>query len=101
KLIGAFAFVLLVAVIQVMKGAYRNVLSNEGGGGLTTFTELAREENEDVGLLSFERLATSNVRINQGFIITNIMNTVPEKVPYQNGLQMLQLFEAGILPRIL
>ena len=102
KLIGAFAFVVLAATIQVMKGAYRTAIGgNSGQAGVKTFTKLADEKNEQGGLLNFTSLAESNVRINQGFIITNIMVTVPDRVPFQNGKQMWQLFEAGVLPRIL
>lgn len=102
KLIGTLCFIILVSIIQVMKGSYRESLGgNDEQAGIEAFAELAQEQNEEKGLLSFDRLASSNVRINQGFIITNILETVPQKVPYQNGKQMLQLFEAGILPRIL
>src|SRR5690606_20328464 len=32
--------------------------------------------------------------------ITNIMITVPDKEPYSNGKQMMQILEAAVLPRI-
>ena len=103
KIAGATAFIVLVALIQVMKGVYRDVLGGEAGkGGLETFAKLAQEQNElDEGLFGFRKLAASNVRINQGFIITNIMITVPNRVPFQNGAQMYEVFEAAILPRII
>ncbi|MEO7766997.1 MAG: hypothetical protein ABIS01_06205 [Ferruginibacter sp.] len=40
------------------------------------------------------------MRINQGFIVTNIMYNVPNRLPYSNGQEMYQVFESAILPRI-
>jgi len=101
KLIGASIFLVLVSVIQVMKGTYREMLSGDGVSGAETFVRLAEEKNEEGGLLNFKTLAGHNVRINQGFIITNIMKTVPARVPFENGAEMMQILEAAILPRIL
>lgn len=101
KLLGLIGFVLMVFTIQVLKGSYRQMLA-ASEGGIAEFAELASEENKvSGGLFSLERLAQHNVRINQGFIITNIMNTVPTKVPFENGRELMLLLEAGIMPRIL
>ena len=61
---------------------------------------LFRSENEEKGVFSFSNLAESNVRINQGFIITNIMATVPAREQYANGTELYALIEAAIMPRI-
>ena len=52
-------------------------------------------------MFDYKKLAASNVRINQGFIVTNIMYTVPEKVPFENGAELMRILEAAFLPRIL
>ena len=102
KLIGAAVFLVMVLLIQVLKGSYRSTIgSNKEEAGVETLARLAEEKNSEKGLLSFESLAQSNVRINQGFIITNIMKTVPAQIPYEDGRQMVKIFEAAILPRIL
>jgi hypothetical protein len=103
KVIGLTVFLLLAITIQLLKGAYRNTIRNDKeSSGLETFVNLAEKQNEkDGGFFSFKSLASSNVRINQGFIITNIMNTVPSKVPFDDGKEMIQILEAAILPRIL
>ena len=89
-------------VIQALKGSYRTATySGAEKTGIETFTKLYEKENENSSMFSFERLAPANVRINQGFIITNIMHTVPGVVPFSNGKEMYEVFEAGILPRIL
>ena len=51
--------------------------------------------------MGFKSLAGSVTRINQGFIITNIMKTVPDIEPFANGKEMYQILEAAIMPRIL
>jgi hypothetical protein len=102
KIIACAAFVFLALVIQLMKSSYRTATgSGSEETGVETFSKLYEEQNEVQGLFSFERLAPSTVRINQGFIITNIMYTVPAMVPFSNGEEMYQLFEAGVLPRFM
>ena len=46
-------------------------------------------------------LAKSNLRINQGYIITYIMQLVPNKVPHAYGAELMQILEAAIFPRVL
>lgn len=102
KLIGLSTFIVFAVVLQVLKGNYRAVTGVEKEkAGVETFAEIYQKENEKKGVFSFENLATSNVRINQGFIITNIMTNVPDKVEHANGSEMYQILEAAILPRIL
>ncbi|MEO5892444.1 MAG: hypothetical protein ABIQ31_19500 [Ferruginibacter sp.] len=102
KLIGCILFIFVAVTIQVMKSSYRTATgSGREEAGVETFSKLYQEENKDKSLFSFESLAPANVRINQGFIITNIMERVPASEPFSNGEEMYQIFEAGILPRIL
>lgn len=101
KVIGASAFIFMALTIQLLKANYRSAIQTPGGGGIETFTNVYETENKDNGLFNFKKLAESNVRINQGFIITNIMTTVPAKEPFSEGKELYQLFEAAILPRIL
>jgi len=102
KLIMSAAFIFLSLTIQLLKSSYR-IATGSGSEetGIETFSKLYEEQNKDKSMFSFESMAPSTVRINQGFIITNIMYNVPAIVPYSNGAEMYQLFEAGILPRIL
>ena len=102
KMIGMLSFISLFFIIQVLKGDYRKVTSFENQqAGVETMAKLYQKENEDKGVFSFENLATSNVRINQGFIITNIMSNVPAKVPFSEGEELYKILEAAILPRII
>lgn len=103
KTIVASCFIILVVIIQQIKGDYRQAAwYGEGGGaGLDAFENIIDARTADNSLFSFERLAQSNVRINQGFIITNIMYNIPERVPFANGEELLQILEAAFLPRII
>lgn len=102
KLVTSIVFVLLVVVLQVLKGGYRSAVgSGREEAGIETFAKLYEKQNENSSMFSVERLAPALVRINQGFILTNIMNTVPNRVPFSNGEEMYQVFEAAIMPRIL
>lgn len=102
KLIGAGAFIFFVLTIQLLKASFREAIGKEGGG-VETFANVYEEanENKEHGLFSFEKIAASNIRINQGFIITNIMITVPDKEPFSEGKEMYRILEAAIMPRIL
>ncbi len=98
KLIGCCIFILLAIIIQELKGDYRK----SGNAGLETLTEDYEIKNRgDNSIFSFSSLAPSVTRINQGFIITNIINTVPDRQPFEHGSEMKIILEAAILPRIL
>lgn len=101
KAMFAIGFAILVLVIQQLKGDYRQATwSGEEGAGLSTFVQ-TYDKSESKGRFSLESIAESNIRINQGFIVTHIMKTVPAKVPYEDGKEMLEILKAAILPRIL
>ena len=102
KLIACTVFVFLALTIQLLKTSYRTATgSGREEAGVETFSKLYEEQNKDKSMFSFESMAPATVRINQGFIITNIMYNVPAIVPFSNGAEMYQVFEAGILPRII
>lgn len=103
KLIACTIFILLAVTIQQLKGGYRESTQKEGeAAGIETLTETYETKNQgDKSIFSFTSLAPSVTRINQGFIITNIIRTVPDREPFSNGEEMKQVLEAAILPRIL
>jgi hypothetical protein len=98
KAVATTGFILLAVVIQQLKAEYRQTLKSEAGN-FNTFENVYPENSGSA--FDFESLAASNVRINQGFILTNIMNTVPEQVPFENGKELMKILEAAFLPRII
>jgi hypothetical protein len=101
---GLFAagFILLAVLIQMVKGDYREATWSQGQeAGIETLQKIVEDKQEKKEFISMEKLGASNVRINQGFIVTNIMNTIPAKQPFANGEQLMQIIEAAVMPRIL
>lgn len=95
-------FVFISVFIQLIKGEYREVTwKNEKEGDIETLGETVQEQVSSQELFSLERLAQSNVRINQGAIITNIMNYIPEKKAFAEGAELVDVLEAAIMPRFL
>lgn len=103
KSAGAAGFILLAVVIQQVKGTYREVAwgGAGAGAGLESFENVVNEKQEDNSLFNKTSLAHSNVRINQGFIVSHIMTTVPRFVDFENGKELYKILEAAFLPRIL
>jgi len=101
KAIAGGLFIFLAILIQQVKGTYRDATAEGQEAGVETFQKVVEEGREANTLFSFKSLAISTVRINQGFIITNIMTQVPAKVPFANGTELGIILEAAILPRIL
>lgn len=102
KIIGLSAFVFMVIVIQILKTSFRSELGRTGREDATeTFARVYEKQSEGGGFLDFSALAQNATRINQGFIITNIMVTVPAIVPFADGEEMWQILEAAVMPRIL
>jgi len=101
KAIFVTGFILLALVIQQLKGDYRQATWKEGeAGNLETFSQ-TYDESKDKGKFSLESIGKSNIRINQGYIVTNIMQNVPARVPFENGAEMMEIIKAAVLPRIL
>jgi len=103
KTIVAAGFLLLTVIIQQVKGDYRKAAwgGADGGGGLEAFQNAVNKNEKNNSLFNVTSLAQSNVRINQGFIVTNIMRNVPKNVPFADGEELMQILEAAFLPRVL
>jgi hypothetical protein len=100
KTLVTVGFIMLAVIIQLLKGSYREIAQTQGGG-VNAFERAYDDRREKKSLFDFENLASNNTRINQGFIITNIMYTVPSRVPFENGKELMKIVEAAFLPRIL
>ncbi|MFT3679155.1 MAG: hypothetical protein QM791_02710 [Ferruginibacter sp.] len=102
KVIISVSFSLLALTIQQLKGDYREATWRSGEeAGVETLGEILERKSEKGDLFSKATLASSNIRINQGFIVTNILRNVPAREPFANGKEMAQILEAAFLPRFL
>jgi hypothetical protein len=91
-----------IFTLQAVKEEYRSKLMEEGQGqNIEKFLSSVDEqliENETAKSSNVERFV---VRINQGWIISSIMNRVPRWIPHAEGETVLVAFKASILPRVL
>jgi len=102
KLILSIGFIFFSVIIQLTKGDYRIALGEKGQEtGLQTFAKAYEESQGQASWIDLNSLAKNNLRINQGYIITNIMRTVPATVPFANGSELRIILESAILPRVL
>jgi hypothetical protein len=102
KAILATAFIIFAILVQGLKKDYRAATWEEGQStGLETLSNVYEENQTQGGLLNYKSLEQDIVRINQGYIVSNIMKTVPAVVPYSNGDELMQILTAAILPRII
>jgi hypothetical protein len=98
----AFLFILLSLAIQQLKGNYREATWQRGeDAGFESLNKAYKQTEASNAFFSSNSLATSNLRFNQGYIISYIMKNVPNKVPYANGGELYRILEAAILPRVL
>jgi len=102
KAFSTIVFIIFAILLQEIKKDYRNATWQEGQAtGIETFSNVYNENQAKEGFLNTSNLELQIVRINQGFIITNIMRTVPLTVPYSNGEELKLVLIAAILPRFL
>lgn len=90
--------------IQSVKGDYRSQVSTENSitGRVGLFFELIgnRLENLD-NYFNETYFGDSNVRLNQGWIISSIIYNVPGSEPYAEGETITTAISASLLPRFL
>lgn len=101
--ITAFAgFLIFSFLIQSIKESYRAVVwSGEEEASLTAIQGSFQQVQASKGILSNENIGSSLVRINQGWILSSVMENVPEKVDHTKGYLTRKYLEAAILPRFL
>jgi hypothetical protein len=102
-IIGGF---LLAFLIQSIKGEYRERLAEGLMANQTpeeVFIDLVtiRVENLQNLFTDDEFMAMTNVRLNQGWIISAIIDNVPNMEPYANGETIWEAFSASFIPRFL
>ncbi len=102
KAIMTIAFIVLSIFIQSVKKDYRTATQEAGKStGVETLTGVYEENETQGSFLGAKSLSKNIVRINQGYIVTNVMKTVPSVVPYSKGEELNQILIAAILPRII
>jgi hypothetical protein len=93
------SILLLVFGIQSVKNHYRTALKR---GDSPSLVSLMRDHMQPGGL-AWEEGALSNamVRLNQGWIVSAVMNHVPQGEPFAEGETVKDAFVSALLPRFL
>lgn len=94
--------ILLAITIQTIKSSYRLILeSGKEKGGFSLFAKVVKdeifEENQEI-INSSSKL---NIRLNQGWIISAILNHTPSNQPFAQGETIINAISASLLPRFL
>lgn len=101
----ATMLIMSVAVMQLQatKSQYREAIySGERSAGVGTFADVFFDRETFGALLSGEDLLGNvNARLNQGWIISAIMNHVPLAVPHENGRTVVGAVKDSLVPRFL
>lgn len=95
---------LLALTLQTAKSAYRNQMwDNYAGNKVELFFSLMVDsfmvDEKDVADL--DDGIDSNVRLNQGWIISAVLNNIPRNDDYLNGETIKEALFASVLPRFL
>ncbi|MBL8868973.1 MAG: hypothetical protein JNK90_04215 [Planctomycetaceae bacterium] len=93
------SILLLVFGIQSVKNHYRTALKR---GDTPSLVSLMRDHLQPGGL-AWEEGAVSNamVRLNQGWIVSAVMNHVPQGEPFAQGETVKDAFVSALLPRFI
>lgn len=103
KVIVAVFGVFLAMTIQGVKSEFRDLTWHHGFDGNKTnlFFSLASEGWRSGSIVTPTKDGDMNMRLNQGWIISSIMNHVPEKEPYAEGETLWEAIYSSMVPRIL
>lgn len=100
KIFFTIGFLIVIIVIQQLKSTYRETITY-GQGSLDQFEETFKTANQEGDAFNLNSIAGSNVRINQGFIVTYALAWVPDHEPFAMGDELYKILEAAFLPRLI
>lgn len=103
KKLGMLACVVfLVMVLQLTKGMYRKIVykSSDPGNKVELFTNLyVKNLQAGTDLFRPEAFWSVYMRVNQGLIISNVMERFPRIKPFDNGEVLLTSIFSSFIPR--
>ena len=103
KLLFAMLGIFVAITIQSVKAQYRELVWRKGytGNKTTLFLSLAMNEWQNGTIFTPTSESDTNVRLNQGWIISAILKNVPAKEPYAGGTTITEAIRASLLPRFM
>lgn len=101
KTILGVSAILILFLLQSVKGAYRQALQTGEGGFSTLSATVSKQSGAEGGLFTFKNLALSFTRANQGWIFSSTVENMNRKKNFE-GMNLLKIYaEAAVLPRFL
>lgn len=98
-IVGAF---IMLTVIQAVKADYRIMLEQGYDGNVVSlFLGTVNQQYETGFFQEEEDAAGLNVRLNQGWIISAVMDHVPRNMEFANGETVKEAIMASLVPRFL
>lgn len=103
KIAAAVVGMFMAVTIQSVKHEYRELTWRSGyqGNRTTLFINLSLNQWRTGGIVTPVSDQDINVRLNQGWIISSIMNHMPEKEPHAGGSTIREALYASFVPRLL
>lgn len=102
KLLIMMAGGIMVVTMQAVKFPYREQSPNYASTSQKVgfYFSLVRESWKGGKFINPVDDNDINVRINQGWIISAIMENIPEKRPYDGGQSVMEAIESAVVPRV-
>jgi hypothetical protein len=92
----------LSTIIQVVKADYRAIVWSGGSGGnVSLFVDILNKRISGGFTENVEEQQGLNVRLNQGWIISAVIDHVPNNEPFADGETVKEAVTATLLPRFL
>ena len=102
KLVLVLLAVSFVGVLQIAKDQYRMLLWQQGTSDyVSKFVTVVDNQLLEDQVFSDSNVGRVVIRLNQGWIISRIMQNVPAFLPYADGETIVTAIKASILPRVL
>lgn len=91
-------------ILQSVKHSYRSIVWNDSfeGSQITVLSKLFIEKIANFDQINFKEVGAGvNIRLNQGWILTHVMNNIPNKKPIAEGRFLEKEIIGILLPRFL
>jgi hypothetical protein len=91
----------VLILVQTVKDQYREATwGNQHEGGLGLIAELAEKNQQDVPFAQSEGVVSTVGRLTQGWHLAVTLQWVPDRVPFEQGQEMLSDIVSSVLPRL-
>ena len=102
KILLACLGIFFIFVLQAVKDEYRKMLMERtGGSNAALFLSSVDQRFDENDALSSNNVERFVIRINQGWIISRLLQVVPDPIPHAEGETVWVALKSSLLPRFL